>query len=47
MKNSIGRIRKAPKVPKYNMDKNIMKEYDKSDIRKSPMAPMRKKKLAK
>ena len=22
--------KKAPKVPKYNMDKNYMKEYDKS-----------------
>lgn len=39
--------RKAPKVPKYNMDKNKMKEYDKSDKRKSPMTPMRKKRLAK
>jgi len=24
--------RKAPKVPKYNMDKNYMKENDKSSI---------------
>jgi hypothetical protein len=39
--------KKAPKVPKYNMDKNKMKEYDKSDTRKSPMAPMRKKRLSK
>lgn len=32
MKNSIGKIRKAPKVPKYNMNKNHMKEYDKSSM---------------
>jgi hypothetical protein len=28
--------KKAPKVPKYNMDKNYMKENDKSDTRKRP-----------
>jgi hypothetical protein len=39
--------KKAPKVPKYNMDKNYMKEYDKSDTRNSPMAPMKKKRLSK
>lgn len=33
MKNSTGRIRKAPKVPKYNMDKNVMKEYSNNDKR--------------
>lgn len=25
--------KKAPKVPKYNMDKNYMKEYSKNDVR--------------
>jgi hemerythrin superfamily protein len=25
-----GKPKKAPKVPKYNMDKNKMEEYDKS-----------------
>lgn len=25
-----GKPRKAPKVPKYDMDKNYMKEYDKT-----------------
>lgn len=47
MKNSTGKKHKAPKVPKYDMDKNYMKEYDKSDTRKSPMAPMRKKRFSK
>lgn len=48
MKNSTGKPKKkAPKVPKYNMDKNYMKEYDKSNTRKNPMDPMRKKRLSK
>lgn len=44
MKNSIGRIRKAPKVPKYNMDKNYMKEYDKSSVNERNGTKMRKNK---
>lgn len=33
MKNSTGKKRKAPKVPKYDMDKNFMQEYSKNDKR--------------
>jgi hypothetical protein len=42
-----GKPKKAPKVSKYDMKKNYMKEYDKSDTRKNAMAPMRKKRLSK
>ena len=53
MKNSTGKKkRKAPKVPKYNMDKNYMKEYSNNDKRSkskkgNPQWPMSKKKLSK
>lgn len=42
-----GKPRKAPKVKNPKPKENYMKEYDKSDTRKSPMAPMRQKKLSK
>jgi hypothetical protein len=45
MKNSIGKKkRKAPKVPKYNMDKNYMKEYNKSSMTEKNGTKMRKNK---
>lgn len=52
MKNSTGKKHKAPKVPKYNMDKNYMKEYSNNDVRSkakkgSAQWPMSKKRLSK
>jgi hypothetical protein len=42
--------RKAPKVPKYNMDKNYMKENNKADVKSKPQKgnpqyPLSKKKF--
>jgi hypothetical protein len=34
--------KKAPKVPKYNMDKNYMKEYDKSSMNERNGTKLRK-----
>ena len=48
-----GKPKKAPKVPKYNMDKNYMKEYSSNnDVRSkarkgNPQWPMSKKRLSK
>ena len=42
-----GKPRKAPKVKNPKPKENYMKENDKSDTRKNPMAPMRQKKLSK
>lgn len=43
-----GKPRKAPKVPAPSKDKpNYMKEYDTKSQRKSPQAPMTKKRLSK
>jgi len=43
-----GKPRKAPKVAIPSRNKpNVMKEYDKAPVRKSPMAPMKKKRLSK
>jgi hypothetical protein len=44
--------KKAPKVSKYDMDKNYMKEYSSNDKRskkkeKNPQWPMSKKRLSK
>jgi hypothetical protein len=36
--------KKAPKVPKYNMDKNYMKEYDKSSMNERNGTKFRKDK---
>jgi hypothetical protein len=38
--------KKAPKVNKYNFNENYMQESDRIRNRKSPMAPMRKKRLS-
>lgn len=49
----LGKPRKAPKVAKYDMDKNFMQEYSKNDKRSKfkkgsgPQWPMSKKKLSK
>jgi hypothetical protein len=47
-----GKPKKAPKVPKYDMKKNYMKEYSNNDVRTkkqqgNPQWPMSKKKLSK
>jgi len=41
------KLRKAPRVAKYNMERNFMKEYDKPPRRTSPQQPMGKKRLSK
>jgi len=42
-----GKPKKAPKVSKYDLDKNYMKEHDKNVKKKNPMSPMSKKRLSK
>ncbi len=41
-----GKPRLAPKVAKYDMKKNYMRERDVPPNRKSPMSPLKKKRLS-
>ena len=42
-----GKPRKAPKVNNPRPKDNYMKEYDQKSIRKSPMLPLKSKRLSK
>lgn len=39
--------KKAPRVGKYNMDRNFMNENPKGNTKKSPVGPLTKKRLSK
>jgi len=41
-----GKPRKAPKVTKYDVKRNFMKEYDAPPKRSSPQQPLKKKRLS-